>query len=131
MRCRFVDALPNEAFVVRYGAAMRREDLAYASLKHSLQHGGVFAVSVHTIPEEEPDEIAARGRRPNRRYCFTTVGEIRAAGFEVSPRVSTDGHTNVILPSPPTSDDLERLASCFSGTGVNPCPVAPEDRNPA
>jgi hypothetical protein len=123
-----VDDLPDAAFVVRYGETMRRDDLALASLKHSLRHSGVFAISVHTIPGLDPDAIAQAGRRPNKRYCHTTVGELRRAGFIVDPNVRDDGHTNVILPSPPTPDHLERLVACFWGKGVNPLPVAPERR---
>jgi hypothetical protein len=120
--------LPDEAYVVRYGEMMRETDLAYAALRHSLQYGGEYALSVNTIPGATPDEIAGAGRRPNKRFCYTTVGELRKAGFAVNPNCGPDGHTNIVLPSPPSSDDLNRLVACFTGTGDNPNPVRPEER---
>src|SRR5262249_34662345 len=107
---------------------MRPTDLAFAALKHSLVHPGEFAISVNTLPGCSPEEVAAAGRRPNRRFCFTTAGAIRAAGFTVSDTIDDDGHTSVILPTPPTPDDLDRLAACFTGSGDNPNPVPPEER---
>jgi hypothetical protein len=120
--------IPDDAFVVRYGESMKAPALALASFKHSLAHGGEYAISVNCIPGLAPDEIAARGRRPNKRYCFTTAGAIRAAGFTFSGENAPDGHMNIILPAPPSSDDLDKLAACFTGSGANPNPVSPEDR---
>jgi len=123
-----VSEIPDDAVVIRYGETMRTSDLAFAALKHSLRHGGVFALSVNTIPGLSPEETAAAGRRPNRRFCFTTAGAIRDAGFTFSDKIDDDGHTNVILPSPPSADDLAQFAACFTGTGDNPNPVPPSER---
>lgn len=120
--------LPDDAVVVRYGEVMRPTDLALSALKHAMQYAGVYALSVNSIPGLTPDEVAARGCRPNRRYCFTTVKTLREAGFTFGHKPDDDGHTNVIMPSPPTADDLARFAGCFTGTGVNPNPVPPTKR---
>lgn len=123
-----MEELPDQAFVIRYGEAMRPNDLMLSAIKHSLMHPGEFAISVNVLPGHSAEDTAAIGRRPNKMFCYTTVGELKAAGFSFGPERDDDGHTSLVLPSPPSSDDLATLAACFWGTGSNPNPVPPEKR---
>jgi hypothetical protein len=62
---------------------MRRNDLAFAALKHALKHKGVYALSVNTLPDLSPEEggggrtaakqavlLHDRGHYPQRRVQF-------------------------------------------------------------
>jgi hypothetical protein len=112
--------LPGDAVVVRFGEDITPKSLALASLKHFLRYKNYYGVSVNISPGATADETAARAEAPNRYYCFCTVADILQAGFKIDENIDERGHTNVILPEPPSSDDLTTLADCFTGKRENP-----------
>ena len=75
------DALPDEALVCRGGTctADRFEKGAGVTLDAV---GCLYGVSVNSAASKDPAELSAS--IPNRRIGVTTVGDVRAAGGEVT-----------------------------------------------
>jgi hypothetical protein len=120
--------LPDDALVIR-GGEMRRRTLMLSATGYEADHPGEYALSFWSWPGMTADEIALRvGRRvlPHPRFRKCAVGKIR--GLEVSdgrpldlartgPR---DGHYTLLLPAPPTDDDLDALGRLFDPSQPNP-----------
>lgn len=108
---------------------MKRKTLMLSARKYEAIYPGEYGLTFWSWPEMTAEEIALRvgGRRlmhAQLRKC--TVGRIR--GLVVSDGrpldlVRTgpqDGHYTLILPSPPTDDDLDRLGQLFDPPQPNP-----------
>lgn len=64
-----------------------------------------YALSVFCLPGHDGDEICHRcPALRNDKYRESTVGEVRAAGYEVVPAAPPPGHALIKLP-PPSSEE--------------------------
>lgn len=78
------DVLPNEAHVIRGGYNNRRSVQENARDHHELR--GEYALSVFSLADATVEEIAQVAALPNAKIRVTTVGELRAAGFDPVPK---------------------------------------------
>jgi hypothetical protein len=129
------DAYPEDSIIVRYGENTCTpevfEERATAHRRNRVKTGQSpeWGISVNTAPAgTSADDIAARGRRPNPKYRFTTLGDIHKAGCRLADRIDEDGHTDILLPDPPGEEDYRLLSDCFREVGINPNPVPPAER---
>lgn len=90
--------LPDEAIVIRGGRNERKHVEQQAADEFELS--GRYALSVGADAEMSLVELAWANRRPNPTIRKTTVGRLRAVGFEVTIPKGTKRHADLILPSP-------------------------------
>lgn len=112
------DFLPDDAIVVR-GGEMAPDRVQKNALAH-FRDCGVYGVSVWSIPDLSAHEIVRTVRRadpldlPHGQMRISTVGQIREAGYELVP-TGPRHHFTLLLPTPPTDDDWDRLQALFAG----------------
>jgi hypothetical protein len=118
--------LPLEAFVVRAGI-MGLADLMENTRNHydlisELEDREEWALSVHSIPDLSPEDIARRAKKPNRMMCVSTVGAIEALNCvrEVRSDWKENGHANIVFHSEPSDEDLLAVKEVFSNPVLNP-----------
>jgi hypothetical protein len=100
---------------------MLREDLE-RSVETCFALNGIHALSVWSLPGLAAEAIAnAVGPRrlPHSVIRATTVGKLRAYGYDVSPS-GQPGHMSLQLPSPPADRDWENLEQAFDPPVTNP-----------
>jgi hypothetical protein len=119
------DPLPDEAFVVRAGLMESKQLRLNAEAHHieKLAEDGSdeWALSVFSVPELEADEIAMGAPFPNKQMRITTVGVLRAAGYDVTPSPWEHPlHADLRFISEPTEDDFEALRAIFDPPRPNP-----------
>jgi hypothetical protein len=120
--------LPDDAVVIR-GGEMKRKTLMLSATKYEATYPGEYGLTFWSWPGMTADEIALRvgGDRlmhPSLRKC--TAGLIRS--LQVSDGRPLDlvrtgqqeGHYTLLLPCPPTDDDLDRLSQLFDPPQPNP-----------
>lgn len=66
------------------------------------------------------EQLAAANQRPNTVIRKTTVGALRAAGFEVTPPKGRKRHADLLIPDPAADDVWERLHETFDPPEPNP-----------
>ena len=115
---RTPDPLPDDAIVIRGGVMTPRtmEVNAYTEYDET----GVYALSVSSLPDADFDTIAAAARLPHGQVCVSTVGRIRAAGYEVRQSEPPPAHADLLLPNPPADEDWEALLVVFDAPIANP-----------
>jgi len=116
--------LPDEAIVVRAGI-MELRDLRKNVEDHYVtvlteEAREEWAMSVYCIPDKSAEYIAQKARKLNPKMCVSTVGEIRAAGYDVRSDWEEDGHSNVMFDTQPDDKDLLAVKSAFSDPVPNP-----------
>jgi hypothetical protein len=116
--------LPDEAFVVRAGI-MELGDLRDNVDDHyyrvlTEEQIEEWAMSVYCIPDQSAEYIARKAKKRNRKMCVSTVGEIRAVGYEVRSDWDEDGHSNIMFDEEPTDEDLLTVKDVFSDPVPNP-----------
>lgn len=79
-----------------------------------------WAMSVYCIPGKSAEYIAKQARKLNPKMCVSTVGEIRAVGYEVRSDWEEDGHSNIMFDTQPDDEDLLTVKSVFSNPVPNP-----------
>ncbi len=121
------DELPNDAVVVR-GGLMARNGLERAARNCFGAHG-FYGLSLRCIPGMTAAEIARNtpsDKLPHPWIRSSTVGEIRASGYEIRATFEP-GHASLMFPGPPTDDDWETVESLFGPPQDNP--AAKEERD--
>lgn len=105
------DDLPDDAVVVR-GGLMLPAGLALSVQSH-FDTEGVYALSVFSVPGKTADEIVSGVFLPHSTLRESTVGRLRAAGYDVVSSPGPPGHADLILPNSPTDDDWQALDETF------------------
>ena len=110
--------LPDDALVVRCGQPPfdRPKPLHERCGEHP---EGVFGFSVQCASGLALDMLARWCR--NKRVGVTTVGEIRALGYDVVTTGGLGHHATVIVPRDWDAVSAERLVRCFQDV-ANPAP---------
>lgn len=98
---------------------MLPEDLQTSAMTH-YDELGYYALSVYSLPDLTVDEIATAARLPHSKIRESTVGRLRAHGYEVVPSPGTAGHADLRLPGPPTEDHWKVLDALFDPPRPNP-----------
>lgn len=121
-------ALPDEAVLVRAGI-MNHGDLRTSAKVHFARHG-VYALSLWSYPMMGAQEIAEEVGRvadeheitllPNPQMRQTTVGALRALGYDVTPGGGLRGHVTLALNGLPDDTEWTRLATAFQEAETNP-----------
>ena len=113
------DRLPDEAWVVRCG----RPPFDHPKPLHErcAEHDGVYGFSVQS-KGNETIEVVARWCQ-NNRIGVTTVGAIRALGYEIDITPGKGHHATVIVPRDWTPEAARQLAQSFEDR-ENPVPKA-------
>lgn len=109
--------LPDDALVVRCGRPPY--DRPNPLHERCEEHEGVFGFSVQCAAGQSFDRLA--GRCPNRFVGVTTVGKIRAFGYDVVVTSGAGFHATVSVPKDWGRDDADRLARVFAAKS-NPAP---------
>lgn len=81
---------------------------------------GVYALSVFSTPGRTPDEIATSVPLPHATIRESTVGRVRAVGYDVVPSPGAPGHADLVFPAAPTGDDWQALDAIFDPPRPNP-----------
>jgi hypothetical protein len=107
------DPLPDDAVVVRGGYMRSKSLLISATTHYEESRCTEWAWSFWCAPGKTADEIAAEADFAHDVICESTVGRIRAAGFEVESDSSSDDHCKIKLSGEPTDADCKRLRDAF------------------
>lgn len=82
---------------------------------------GRWGVCVGSYPDMTAEDIATDMKYRGRNMRVSTIGELRAAGFDVIPDPEEGPvHALVTLPEPPSEAQWEHLRSCFGPRQPNP-----------
>jgi hypothetical protein len=114
------ETLPDDALVVR-GGVMEPRVMQVGAETH-YEDCGEFAISVASLPDASIEDITRMALLANNQIRVSTVGRIRACGYEVVPSEPPPAHADLKLPNPPTDDDWETLRSIFDDPIPNPHP---------
>ena len=117
--------LPDDAVVVR-GGLMLRADLVLGAQAH-FDSEGIHALSVYSAPGRTAAEIAVGVPLRHSKIRTSTVGRVRAAGYEVVSSPGPSGHADLLLPTPPTENDWSALDSAFDPPRPNPATIRADD----
>ncbi len=101
-------------------------DLALSAQSH-FDAEGVYALSVFSLPGLTAGEIAASVPLPHSMIRESTVGRIRAAGYDVLPSGGPSGHADLVLTNPPTTHDWQILDRTFDPARQNPATIRSDD----
>jgi hypothetical protein len=121
------EPLPDEAYVVR-GGVMDPRDLRVNADDHHLEmmeeHGSdEWAISVYSVPDRDADSIAIEAPFGNKQIRVATVGDLRAAGYDVTPSPWVHPlHADLRFAREPTDDDFEALRQIFAPARPRPNP---------
>ena len=111
--------LSNKALVIRGGEMSNLQHMQDQAVDEYCLNGR-YALSVGADETMSLRELAMANRRPNRKIRKTTVGRLRAAGFEVTYPTGTKRHADLILPTHPTDGDWVALIEAFDNHEPNP-----------
>jgi hypothetical protein len=114
--------LPDEAVVVRGGLSSPMT-LAKNALGHHDDPANVrgdFAISACSLPNMSAEDLARIGQVPHPRIRETTVGRLRAAGYDVIRDEPPQGHALIMLPRLPTDRDYVTISALFDPPRLNP-----------
>lgn len=117
--------LPDSAVVVR-GGLMQPADLAVGA-ESQFDLEGFYALSVFSVPGRTADEIATGVPLPHSAIRESTVGRVRAAGYDVAPSPGPPGHADLLFSAPPTEADWRTLDEIFDPPRPNPATMRDED----
>jgi hypothetical protein len=124
--------LADDSIVVRFGE-MTDMNMSFNAAKHyamCIEEGRSpeYVLSVHSMPDMNPDEVAVYAQRPWPKYQHATKGILESAGYPIRLEDVRDGHSALVLPTPPTRTNWDDLRSIFGPERPNPKPVKPRDR---
>lgn len=119
--------LPDDAIVIR-GGTMKLNDLMTGVEVYEATYPGWYGLSFWSWPELTADAIARRVRTrrlPQTSMRLSTAARVRnitGTDGQLMLFVQTfdPGHYTLVLPSPPTVDDYERVTAAFDPPGRNP-----------
>lgn len=117
------DELPDGAIVVR-GGIMGSSSLR-SNAYGSHEELKLWAISVWSYPNMEPEEVAEEARRvdemalPQGKLRFSTAGRICSEGYELIA-TNQPGHYSLVVPEEPDEAVWEDLRSIFDETCRNP-----------
>lgn len=120
--------LIDDAVVIR-GGEMKRMTLMLSARKYEAGHPGEYGLTFWSWPEMTAEQIALRVggdvlMHAQLRKC--TAGRIRSLRvsdgrpLDLVRTGGRDGHYTLVLPPPPTDDDLDRLGQLFDAPQPNP-----------
>lgn len=109
-------ALPDDALVVR-GGHLNAQDLKRA-VDTTHRRTGVWGVSTNAGTGVTVEELARR--LPHAVVRVSTVGRLRAAGWEARPTGRAPHCTVYKRGAPPDDEDIERLQAAFEPSRPNP-----------
>ena len=101
-------------------------DLALGAESHFDQEG-FYALSVFSVPGQTADEIATGVPLPHSAIRESTVGRVRAAGYDVVPSPGPPGHADLLFAAPPTAADWRMLNEIFDPPHRNPATMRDRD----
>ncbi len=81
---------------------------------------GEYALSMWSLPGADVATIAATADLPHSVVRTSTVGRIRAAGYELVRSEPPPAHADLKLPNPPTDDDWATIRGAFDDPIPNP-----------
>lgn len=81
---------------------------------------GDFAISACSLPDTSADDLARTCRVPHPRIRETTVGRLRAAGYDVVRDEPPEGHALIMLPRLPTDRDYVSISELFGPPRLSP-----------
>ena len=110
--------LPDAAVVIRFGLSAP-DTLRKTALAHHDERGD-FAISAVSLPDADAEALAHLGALLHPRIRETTVGRIRAAGYDVVPDPPPEGHALIMLPQLPTDTDWTTISDVFDPPQANP-----------
>jgi hypothetical protein len=114
------DQIPDEAFVVRCGLPpFSQHTLFQACRTHP---DGPFGFSVQAAVHLTVVQLASACR--NNHVGFTTAGEIRKMGYEVTRTSGVGWHATVVVPRDWTHEASDELSRLFT-LARNPAPKRP------
>jgi hypothetical protein len=114
------ERLADSALVVRCGRPPFDDPAPLRA--RSTWYEGLFGFSVQSADAVALEELAAWC--PNRKIGITTVGEIRALGYDVVVTPGKGHHATVAVAPDWTEDDFRRLVRLFREE-INPAPKEP------
>ena len=118
MNSNSLDDLPDATHVVRAGL-LKVDDLLVAT-EISRARFGNYSLSIFTVPDSSPSEIAEIANRPHTYYRSTTLGALRTAGIRIENWDRSTGHASIVFADRPTRQELRRLVSLFDSPELNP-----------
>lgn len=98
---------------------MARGDVA-RSVEIHYRATTTYGLSAFSVPGADAAAIAAAAVVPHRKIRQTTVGRLRASGFEVVASEPPPHHVDVMLPGPITDETYELLNAAFDPPEANP-----------
>jgi hypothetical protein len=111
--------LPDEAVVMRFGVSTP-ETLHKTALAHH-DKAGDFAISARSLPGATADALArVEPRMGHAKLRETTVGALRAAGYDVIRDEPPPAHALIMLPRLPADDDYVVVSTTFGPARDNP-----------
>lgn len=112
------DQLPDEAIVIRGGLNARADVEEQA--EDEFEENGRYAISCGADADMTLDELAMANQRPNRLIRKSTVGRLRAAGFDVMPPTGPTRHSDLLFPGPVTDELFAAFEDAFDDAEPNP-----------
>ena len=110
--------LPDAAVIARGGESSPPTLHKSALAEHD--DSGTLGISAVSRPDMTADEIAFLGEIPHPKLRETTVGALRAAGYDVIPDEPPPGHALITLPAIPADEDYVAISDLFGPTRPNP-----------
>lgn len=114
--------LPDDAIVVRGG--VRAPETIAVNAQTTFDTDGFWGVSGFSAADQTVEQIAQlaydQGRLPHPKVRTSTVGLVRAAGFEVEQTADDYPHVDIFLPADPTDAVCSQLADAFDEPIPNP-----------
>lgn len=120
-----LERLPDDAIVVR-GGLMLPSDLGLSAQSH-FDVEGFHALSVYSVPGMTADEIAVGVPLRHSKIRASTVGRVRAAGYDIVRSPGPPGHADLVLPTPPADHDWSALDRIFDPPRLNPATMRLDD----
>jgi hypothetical protein len=112
-------ALPDNAIVVR-GGTCAGAHLFNGCSAHAA-HPGIYGFSVQCDVGKTTEDLARAGQFPNGKIGVSSVGAIRAAGYEVVETQGRGYHATVVVPQDWSEEAATSLAVNFE-VESNPAP---------
>lgn len=120
-----LERLPDDAVVVRFGL-MAPGDLSLGA-QTQFDTDGFYALSVCSAPGMTADELAVAAGLTHSMIRESTVGRLRAVGYDVVSSPGPPNHADLLLPEPPGDADWEALDRVFDAARPNPARIRAAD----
>jgi hypothetical protein len=103
--------LPDEAIVLRGGTSTGQQ--LFNGCAEHFDVPGIYGFSVQSAAEKSVEDLARAGQFPNGKIGVTTVGAIRAAGYDVVETAGRGYHATVRVPTNWTLVAADALSANF------------------